>query len=366
MIYRNLSMIELIDMRCERTLICFGAGKKLTRACEDFADISFFDRIDLIADNNKEKYIFSFEGKEKSVASISTCLKLAKKDPIILITMDDCMDVIEQLDNIPALNNCSCFYYLFVYISVAPYSLSVNRAERKLLRIPKIIHYCWFGGKPLRDEFKEYIETWKKYCPDYEIVRWDESNFDYKRNEYMYEAYKHKKWSFVSDFARLDAIYRYGGVYLDTDVELVRNIDDLLYDDAFCGFEDRKFVNNGLGFGAVSGFPIIRDMMKTYDDISFVNRDGTLNLMAGPEYQTHMLRELGLKMNNTLQEIQGMKIYPSDVLSATNLLTREIAITNNTYAIHHYAATWYSDAQSKEQERLNRKYARLADIFLRN
>ena len=311
-------------------------------ACEGFADITFFDKIDLIADNNKEKSVFCFEGWEKPVYQIDVCLKLAEKEPLILITMVDCLDVIEQLDSIPELDNCNCFIYSFVQAFVKPYQLPVDRAEREPLKIPKIIHYCWFGGKPIREDFKANIGTWKKYCPDYEIVRWDESNYDYKQNDYMYEAYRQKKWGFVPDYARLDIIYRYGGVYMDTDVELVRSIDDLLCDDAFCGFQNRSLVANGLGFGAIAGFSIIKEQMKIYDEISFVNKDGSLNLTLGPWYQTRALNKQGLKLNNSLQEVRGMKVYPSDVLSPMNSWTGHIAMTNNTYAIHRCSGTWLS------------------------
>jgi len=361
--YRNSSMTELLDLARDKTLICFGAGQQLELACEGFADASFFEKIDLIADNSKEKQVFYFDGREKLVYQINACLKLAEKEPLILVTMLDCMDVIKQLDSIPELDNCNCYIFTFVRDFIDPYKLPVNRVEREPIKIPKIIHYCWFGGKPIREDFKAYIETWKKYCPDYEIVCWNESNYDYKQNDYMYEAHRQKKWGFVPDYARLDIIYRYGGVYMDTDVELVRNIDDLLCDNAFCGFESRHYVANGLGFGAVVGFPIIKEQMKIYDEISFVNSDGSLNLTSGPWYQTRTFRELGLKLNNALQEIQGMKVYPSDVLSPMNLSTGQIVKTDNTYAIHHYSATWFDDIQRKKMEMLRKRLVCLTDIF---
>ena len=127
--------------------------------------------------------------------------------------------------------------------------------------IPKIIHYCWFGGNEIPENDKKCIESWKKYCPDYKIIRWDESNYDYKKNSYMREAYEAKKWGFVPDYARLDIIYNYGGIYLDTDVELLKSLDEILDCEGFFGFESENLVNLGLGFGAVKGNEIIRDMM---------------------------------------------------------------------------------------------------------
>ena len=129
--------------------------------------------------------------------------------------------------------------------------------------IPKIIHYCWFGGNEIPEHDKKCIESWKKYCPDYKIIRWDESNYDYKKNSYMREAYEAKKWGFVPDYARLDIVYEHGGIYLDTDVELVKNIDELLEHKAYMGFEvGGEFVSPGLGFGAEKNFPLFKKMME--------------------------------------------------------------------------------------------------------
>ena len=361
MVYRNLGVEDVIKLAKDKTLICFGAGQQLASACEYLADMSFFDRIDLIADNDNSKRAFSFNGKEKPVSSIEYCLKTAKKEPLVLITVADCLDIVRQLDEIPELDNCECYVYALLLDYVRPYRLPVGRAEKESIKIPKTIHYCWFGGGPLRDDFKAYIETWKRHCPDYEIVRWDESSYDYKKNEHMCEAYKHKKWGFVPDYARLDIIYNYGGVYLDTDVELIRNIDDLLCDEAFCGFNYRTSINNGVGFGAVAGFPLILDQLNAYDSLSFVNQDGSLNLKTGPSYQTELMLSKGLVLNNTLQIIDGMTVYPSDVLSPLGLHTGWLSVTDNTHSIHHHSLTWLEKAQHTERDRVRKRFDSLAE-----
>ena len=358
MLYKNTDIHTILDRARDKTMICFGAGQQLKKACEYFSDIAFFERIDLIADNNTDKHSFEFSGVEKPVYSIKMCLQHAAKEPVILITLSDFLAVIEQLDRIPELNACECYVYAFIQDLPKPYTLKKNRAKTEQIKIPKRIHYCWFGGKPIRDDFRSYIETWCKFCPDYEIVRWDESNYDYKQNKYMYEAYRHEKWGFVSDFARLDVIYRYGGVYFDTDVELIRNIDDLLCDDAFCGFESSRFVNNGSGYGAIAGFQLILEQMGVYDRISFVDTDGSLNLKTGPLYQTEQLCSLGLRLDGTLQKIHGMTVYPQDVLSPLAIKTGILSITGNTYSIHRYSGTWFDDAnfQAKEEHLYNTQF----------
>ena len=363
MIYRDLGIDDLLEIAKEKTLICFGAGQRLKKTCEYYSDKCLFDRIDMIADNDESLRVFSFSGKEKPVKSIDECLNATEKEPIILITIEDCIDVIKQLDKIPELDTCECFISSFLRHYVEPYHLPIDRAKSEPFQIPKIIHYCWFGGSPIRDDFERYIKTWKDLCPDYDIVRWDESNYDYKKNEYMYEAYKQKKWSFVPDYARLDIIFNHGGVYLDTDVEIIRNIDDLLCNTAFCGFENGgRYVANGLGFGATAEFPLIMEQMKIYDSISFYNEDGSQNLITGPMYQTDFMISKGLVPNNSLQTVHGITVYPSDVLSpfAPSTGTR---ITANTYAIHHYAATWFNINQMKKRNNNIQRYNMISQYF---
>lgn len=359
MVFKNASIYDVLESTKKKSLICFGAGRQLTSACKVFSDFSFFDKIDFIADNNKDKHSFSFNGVEKSVYSIERCIKYAEKEPAIFITMVNCFDVIEQLESIPELKNIDCFIYSLMIDAVKEYYLPKNRALTEPLKIPKLIHYCWFGGTPLREDFAAYIEGWEKNCPDYEIVRWDESNYDYNKNEYMYDAYKHKKWGFVPDYARLDIICEYGGVYLDTDVELLKNIDDLLCDEAFCGFQNLDGVANGLGFGAVAGYHLIAEQMKIYDEISFLNKDGSLNLTPAPTFETDFFVSKGLKLNNTLQKLEGMMIYPSDVLNPLNYLNGKFNITENTYAIHHASATWRDEVWHEEHRKRIQKLQEL-------
>lgn len=141
--------------------------------------------------------------------------------------------------------------------------------------IPKKIHYCWFGGNPLPEDVKRYIESWKKYCPDYELIRWDESNYDVHKNTYVELAYQNKKWAFLTDYARLDTIYEHGGIYLDADVELVHGLDDLLQNNCYMGMEQVGTVNTGLGFGAEPKHPFLRENMKPYEEQNFIQEDGT-------------------------------------------------------------------------------------------
>lgn len=217
--------------------------------------------------------------------------------------------------------------------------------------IPKKIHYCWFSGKQIPKEFQGYIDSWKKFCPDYEIIRWDESNYDISQNGYMESAYKEKRWGFVPDYARFDILYREGGIYLDTDVELIKSLDPLLDNPCFFGFEDANHINPGLGFGAEAGNPVILALREIYRQLSFYKADGALNLIPSPEYVTRKLEELGVEINGQFQELKNVTIYPREFLGAKNYNTGKINQTENTYAIHHFSCTWMTREEKKAEER---------------
>ena len=206
-------------------------------------------------------------------------------------------------------------------------------------KIPKIIHYCWIGGKPIPEHNRKIMESWKKFCPDYEIKEWNESNYDFTKNRYMREAFENKQWAFAPDYARLDIIYEHGGIYLDVDVELVKPLDDLLNLKGFAGFESEKFCNFGQGFGAKPKLPIIKKLRDCYENINFLNEDGSLNKIASPQYQTNYLLQKGLIQNNTKQEIDGLTIFPKEYFCPKSYLG-EINVTKNSYSIHHFDASW--------------------------
>ena len=215
--------------------------------------------------------------------------------------------------------------------------------------IPKIIHYCWFGDKPLSDLAKKCIESWQKYCPDYEIRKWDENTIDINSNNYMKEAYEKQCWGFVPDVARLQIILKYGGIYLDTDVELIKGLDMLLDNDVYMGIEKGNnginYVALGLGFGAVPNHPVIRTLLNDYEYRRFINEDGSLNKIPAPQIQTSTLKKMGFNNKYLIQTFQGVKIYPSDYFCPKSYLTGYIRVTDNTYSIHHYSACWLSVPQ---------------------
>ena len=223
--------------------------------------------------------------------------------------------------------------------------------------IPKVIHYCWFGGNPLPKSAVKCIESWKKFCPDYEIVQWNESNYDITKNEYMHEAYQCKKWGFVPDYARLDIIYQNGGIYLDTDVEIVKPFDDLLEHTFFCGVEqDSEYVALGLGFGAEKNNPTVRLLRDKYDQLHFL-KDGQMDVTPAPRINTAVLETLGYRFQPGVFTCADATVYSSEYFCPQNFITGETTVTENTYSIHHYDASWYSE-EARYGLELKRKFSR--------
>ena len=221
------------------------------------------------------------------------------------------------------------------------------------MSIPKVIHYCWFGKGKMPKLAKKCIKSWKKYCPDYEIICWNEDNFDLNQNRYMSEAYKAGKWAFVSDYARLKVIYDNGGIYLDVDVELLKPIDDLLLNQGFMGFDEKGIVASGLGFGAKKGNALIGEFLKDYEDIHVVSADGTFDLTPCPDRNTDTLKRLGMDMDNKSQVFMDMVFLPDEYLCPMDYYTGKKNITKNTYSIHHYNASWTSPV-TKRTTRIKR------------
>jgi mannosyltransferase OCH1-like enzyme len=214
--------------------------------------------------------------------------------------------------------------------------------------IPHVIHYCWFGGKPLPKLAVACIASWRKYLPDYEIKEWNESNFDVNMIPYTSEAYAARKYAFVSDYARFWILYHYGGIYFDTDVEVIQPLAPLLEKGAFMGVENRidrpgqtLCVAPGLGLACEPQMPVYKELLALYDDRHF-NVDGKLDLTTVVKITTDFLWAKGLKNINELQQVEGLYIYPAEYLASRTTPVQIIERTAHSYCIHHYARSWQS------------------------
>lgn len=213
--------------------------------------------------------------------------------------------------------------------------------------IPRVIHYCWFGGKAIPEEYKSYMASWKKYCPDFVVKEWNESNFDINCCNYVREAYLAKKWAFVADYARFAILYKYGGLYFDTDVEILKPLDDLLTKGSFMGTEIESMnngllgislaVNPGLGIAATPGLGLYREILDIYENIHFCKHDGRMNNTTVVEYVTNLLKQHGWVNENKIQNICDINIYSSEYFSPMNQFTGVVDVNEHTCTIHHYS-----------------------------
>ena len=227
--------------------------------------------------------------------------------------------------------------------------------------IPKTIHYCWFGMNPKPQLVLDCMNSWKEKCPDYKVIEWNESNYDFSQSPlYVRQAYAKKKWAFVTDYVRLQVIYDNGGIYLDTDIELLKTLDDLLCNASYFGFQGETEIATGLGFGAEKGCQILREMMQDYQDIPFILDDGSMDLLPCPKRNTPVFIRRGLITDGTEQELEGgIHIYPKSFFCPLEYKTGRITLTENTYSIHHFSASWHGKGDillDKKRKMLIRKY----------
>lgn len=223
--------------------------------------------------------------------------------------------------------------------------------------IPRIIHYCWFGGNPLPELAQKCIASWRKFFPDYEIKEWNETNYDVRKIPYTAEAYDAKKYAFVSDFARFDILYQYGGIYFDTDVEVIKSLDDIIARGAFAGVErtgSAGSLNAGLGIASPAASPIYKEILDSYDKSSFLRSDGSMDLTTVVDRVSAIFKKHGLKDSSEIQTVAGVTVYPADYFCPINPATGELKITENTRTIHHYAATWTIPLRKKYMKLRNR------------
>lgn len=365
----NIDIYQLNEKLEYKKLACFGAGKMLRNFIESFGQADFVKKIGFIIDNDKKKQntIIELYNRSLNIISINKfCSDCQMEDYIILITTDDAVSVFEQLDQVDKLKDVECCMAAFVRGKTNEED-EKNRHYPTNLRIydkpviPKVIHYCWFGGGKIPEQNKAWISDWRKCCPDYEIIEWNEHNYDVKKNTYMYEAYRKKKWAFVSDYAELDIIYQYGGIYLDTDVEIIKNIDELLYQDAFVGIDGSRNISLGLGFGAIPQFQIIKALRDEYNERFFCSTDGTINATAAPTLQIPFFRKLGYLNNGEYQRIQNLSVYPEKVLSGKCSYTGSVNPTKNTFLIHHYDGSWAADGKKRRVRKLHELYKKISN-----
>ena len=362
MILRNVPFAQFgMDIKEKnKKMILFGAGTLLTGWIPYVLErYEITDKVLGIMDNSASKWgnqvcingmLFLVEPVEKMISTVT-------EDTMILITSSYFAAMIEQLDNIRELEYTECYAAPIMHITnKTREEADIRSFMEKRQNIPKIIHYCWFGKKAMPERNRKYVESWKKFCSGYEIIEWNETNYDVHKNQYMGQAYDAGKYGYVPDYARIDILHEYGGIYLDTDVELIRNIDELLYLQAFTSFEEYPTVNFGGGSGSIKGHPMLKSILEYRENAQFVYPDGSYNTTTCGYFETVPLQRAGLKLDGAIQNINGLTVLSSEYFHPKSSVTGMTDVTENTYAIHQFSWSWVDEEQMKEKKRTHEEY----------
>lgn len=340
------------DLFQTNRIYCFGAGGIGKDFCDFISGKGYDLRKVVFVDNN-----IKLHNTYREIESVNIPI-ISKNDMIDMITEKDilviatlaCAEIYEELEKEERLKKQKVQFAQLILsrqIKLSDLPANIDDIQNK---IPKIIHYCWFGGNKIPKEMQDYIDGWRRLCPDYEIIRWDESNYDISKNKYMRQAYEQKKWGFVPDYARLDILYEYGGIYLDTDIELKKSLDELLAYDAFFAIGANLKVNTGSGFGTIPHNLLIAQMRDVYEPLEFIDGIGKINATPCPEYQFKPLKKFGFKLNGEKEVLDNILILPLNIMGAYNHYLDEYMIDENTIGVHYSKRSWHDEKMARWAE----------------
>ena len=349
---------EIETLIGEKQIICFGCGA----VSDGFLDLLYTkfkpDKITAFVDNNEAIKVKKYGKRQYDVWNIEKLRKFIRNH-VIIVTCSDICGVYSQLGQILELKDTEVYsMYQMLSLRALTNISSVIIKESDTQLIPKKIHYCWFGKNPKPARYIELIDEWKRMCPEFEIIEWNESNYDVSKNKYMKEAYEAQMWAFVSDFARLDIVYHEGGVYLDTDIRLVRNISPLLYNAGFLVVDSDLHVNIGSGFGSVKNNELLKEFMEYYDSIHYMRKDGSFDMRACTFHQYQVLKKYGFVPDGGVHKIKDMTIYPWGI-NGRDSYSQIDNIVDCTYWLHCGDGTWL-DAKRNEWKLKRLNYLREA------
>lgn len=364
MILKNCRYSELAEkLRSQKKrIVIYGAGMIGQIVVPYFIHSSGLEeQVECFVDMDARKEGTSIKiGSYKYEVRHPKMLKDAVDNLAILITNSKFYPVVEYLDKMISLDSAEGYIIPMIQLSERENEnpVVIRKLSPKPL-IPRKIHYCWFGKKELPEYLLHCMDTWKKYCPDYEIIRWNEDNYDLDRIPFAKEAYEKKNYGLATDAARLDILYEHGGIYIDTDVSLRKDLDALLYQPAFTGVEKWGNINTGGMAGAVPNHPMIREMLDYRRRFHFVLEDGSMNMETNGIYETIPFIRHGMKIDGSLQCINGVTVYPSSVFHPYDYMSGEEKVREWTISEHHFYGGWMDEQNLREREHTQKKYNRI-------
>lgn len=364
MILKNSDYASLVKKIQEenRRIVVYGAGM-IGKTIIPYLvkEYELFDRLDCFIDldSRKKGQMVVIDGRRYRI-NTPEYLETIDKSTILLITNSKFMPVIQFLDGVANLDFVEGYIIPIMQIYELKQAKTI-RIQRQTIEplIPKKIHYCWFGRKEKPRFLQECIESWHKLCPGYEIICWNEDNYNVNKHRFTKEAYEKKRYGFVSDVARLDILYENGGIYFDTDVTLLKNLDELLYQPGFVGVEKWGNINTGGGCGFVAGHPVLKEMIEYRERFGFINEDGSCNVETNGVYETVPFLDGGMKTNNSLQVIKNVTVYPAYIFHPYDYMSCEMQKKETTISVHHFCGGWMEEEDKKNRKNTQEQYCKI-------
>lgn len=345
----NASYEEFLKNRKHRKVIHFGASSAWKHHLRMFPDISseVLDNTLFAVDNDEKKQGTQIEVDSRCI-HIENAGKIREmSDYVILITVALAYqeDICRQLSDMGLPEDVECYSLpLMAYNFRETDNTCVEtyfNEHTTAVNEPRI-HSFWFSGEKKTELYKRCIDSWHKYCPDFEIFEWNAENYDVTKNQYMFEAFQHGKWAFVSDYARLDVVYHYGGIYMDMDVELLAPITQLLNADSFFCRQDDGYLELGSGFGAKAGNSLIGEMLQTYQNRKYILENGEADMTSQPIWISGVLKKHGIHRSHDSQKIGNGLILSNDYISCN---AGRNPMKHPKIGVHWHNGGWLSEKE---------------------
>jgi len=355
--FKNCNLDNFINLINNKKIICFGASKYFQSSYEKYGEwfSKWKNNISYFIDNNEKKWNTDYCIGDKEYKIYNPKKILGENNYVILITTNanNALEIANELEQLEYKDKIEDVYILPVILKT---KICDDSAVQKYIEEThpivnkKIIHTFWFSNDPIPYQYQRCIDSWKKFCPDYKIIIWNSSTYDVNKNKFMKQAFDAKKWAFVSDYARLDVIYQYGGIYLDMDVEVLRSLDSLLQVNSFFGIDEHDCIDLGTGFGSVEGNPFIKELLGCYEKESFINEDGTMNLVPQPTKLLYKFQEYGYVRKQASQKVNDtifLSLNYFDVYCGKTILQNRKS--GKEFLIHWHNAGWWDEEQRNKR-----------------
>ena len=359
MILRKVKWEKINDELAGKRIVIFGAGSNYKYCIEPAFTEGVKNSIVYAIDNNFSLNQININGTLLKVYRVEK-LKDESSCSILLCGIDHMLEMYEQLESMLLPDDIECYA---LPLSLSEYCGDENLELKKIAfdqkrpqRITKCIHTFWFSGDEIPENYSKCIDSWKKYCPDYEIKIWNSETYDITRNGFVEKAIRERKWAFASDYARLDVLSKYGGIYMDMDVELFRTMDPLLGNRAFFTFESGNEIEPAI-MGAEKSYPALQCMLTVYKDMKFENSDKVFKEYCMPHLMRKPLEKFGVRMDGTMQMIEGAVFLPRKYFSPMdNIIYETLVQTDDTIGVHLMNGSWKDGGSMERKRKNNRKF----------